>query len=331
MKIKKVLFMLDKFCKDLKTPKERYQLSNDISGNKLGYYYFLFKENRVATGKDQALINKFDKNGIPINRTYIDVTDKEYVYFPISIGQMGLSVFHTYLETKSEYDKSRFMKFVDWFYNNAEVSDEFGARWLTDVSLPQYQNKGPWASAFSQGRAINILLRGYQLTNEGKYADLAEKALISFTISAQKGGVTSFTKWGSFYEEYTSSVPTLVLNGKIFAMCGLYDFARIFPNNKLVRKLIQEGEQTLISILPEYNLGFWSRYNHCEADWHPKVDPATIQYQRLHITQLKLMYKITGHIIFKEYAEKFQKQDNLLNALRMYFLKYRSLKKMGRL
>ena len=55
----------------------------------LDYYYFVFNEDRVSKGKDQALIKKFDENGIPINKTYIDVTDKEYVYFPISIGQMG--------------------------------------------------------------------------------------------------------------------------------------------------------------------------------------------------------------------------------------------------
>ncbi len=46
---------------------------------------------------------------------------------------------------------------------------------------------------------------------------MAEKALISFTKSVEDGGVTSFTKWGPFYEEYTAEVPTLVLNGMIFS------------------------------------------------------------------------------------------------------------------
>ena len=329
--LKRKIFMLKKLWGDLNKPAKSYELAEDISSDRLEYYYFLFKEDRISQGKDQPLINKFDENGIPINKTYIDVSEKDFVYFPISIGQMGLSVFHTYLDTKFDNDKNRFMKFVDWFYDHAEISEEFGARWMTDVPLPQYKNKGPWASAFSQARGINILLRGYQLTGDKKYADMAEKALIPFTISSQKGGVTSFTEWGSFYEEYTSSEPTMVLNGMIFAMCGLLDFVRVFPENELAQKLFKDGIDCLTKVLPEYDLGFWSRYNLCKAVWHPKIDPSTINYQRLHVTQLNLLYRITHNKLFKDYADKFHKQDNLINKIRMYMLKYKSLKKMGRL
>ncbi len=328
---KKFLFMLKKFATDLKSPKVRYNISNDLHSNLLKYYYFVFEEERVSAGKDQALISKWDKNGIPINKTYIDVTEKNYVYFPISIGQMGLSVFHTFLKTGMESDKQRFLKFVDWFYQNAEISDDLGVRWLTDVPLPQYKNPGHWQSAFSQSRGISILLRGYQLTDNNKYAELAEKALIPFTKPVSEGGVTSFTKWGPFYEEYTAEVPTLVLNGMIFSLCGIYDFMRVFPENKLAKKIFNDGIATLKKILTEYDLGYWSRYNLCMADWYPEIDPATIGYQRLHITQLEMLYKLTGEVVFKEYAERFKEQDNLRNSLKMYGVKYTALKKIGRL
>ncbi|MBC8526539.1 MAG: hypothetical protein ISS28_02285 [Candidatus Cloacimonetes bacterium] len=323
--------MLKKFATDLKSPKVRYNISNDLHSNLLKYYYFVFEEERVSAGKDQALISKWDNNGIPLNKTYIDVKDKKYVYFPITIGQVGLAVFHTYLKTKSESDKQRFLKFVDWFYENSEITDNLGVRWLTDVSLPQYKNPGPWQSAFSQGRGISILLRGYQLTGNKKYAEMTEKALIPFTKPVSEGGVTSFTKWGPFYEEYTAEVPTLVLNGMIFSLCGVYDFARVFLENKLAKKIFDEGIQTLKNTLPEYDLGYWSRYNLCKADWYPEIDPATIGYQRLHITQLEMLYRLTNEEIFKKYAEIFKEQDNLLNAIRMYVEKYKSLKKLNRL
>lgn len=328
---KKSLFILKKFATDLKSPKVRYNISNDLHSNLLKYYYFIFEEERVSTGKDQALISKFDENGIPINKTYIDVTDKDYVYFPISIGQMGLAVFHTYLRTKSENDKNRFLKFVDWFYQNAETSDDLGVRWLTDVPLPQYKNPGPWQSAFAQSRGISILLRGYQLTGNKKYAEMAEKALIPFTKPVSEGGVTSFTKWGPFYEEYTAEVPTLVLNGMIFSLCGVYDFVRVFPENKLAGKIYENGIRTLKNILSEYDLGYWSRYNLCKAEWYPEIDPATIGYQRLHIIQLTMLFKLTGEKIFGEYVDKFRAQDNLTNIVRMYLNKYKSLKKLKRL
>ena len=323
--------MLNKIFIDIKAPKQAYKLNLDNGSGILKHYYFLFCEDRISRGKDQALINKFDENGIPINKTYIDVIDKDYVYFPISIGQMGLAVYHTWLQTGTQEDKQRFLKFVYWFEENAEITPELGVRWLTDVSLPQYKNPGPWQSAFSQSRGISILLRGYQLTGEKKYAELAEEALIPFTKPVSQGGVISFTKWGPFYEEYTAEVPTLVLNGMIFSLCGVYDFMRVFPENKLAEKIFSDGIQTLINILPEYNLGFWSKYNLCKANWYPEIDPSTIAYQRLHITQMRLMFKLTGEKIFKIFAEIFHKQDNIINALKMYFIKYKALKKIGRL
>lgn len=333
MNIRKKIFMLNKFITDLRSPKRHYKLADEMHSSELGEYYFLFEEKSVASGKNQKLIKRFDENGIPINKTYVDVEDKEYVYFPISIGQMGLSVYHTYLKTKNENDKIRFMKFVDWFADtkNYDYSEKLGVRWLTHVSLPQYKNPGPWQSAFSQSRAISILLRGYQLTNNKRYLDLSESGLICFNIHVSEGGVTSFTKHGPFYEEYTPSVPTLVLNGMIFALCGIYDFVRVDPKNLLAAKLFNDGIQTLENILPEYDLGYWSKYNLCNAEWYPEVDPATIGYQRLHINQLEMLYKLTGKSIFKKYAEIFSEHDNLFNAIKMYRVKFSALKTIGRI
>lgn len=333
MSLKKKIFMLNKLFVDLRSPKKHYDISDDLHSQELGYYYFVFREVLVASGKNQRLIKHFDKNGIPINKTYIDVANKDYVYFPISIGQMGLAIFHTYLDTQSEADKNRFLKFVDWFAdsNNYDYSDSLGIRWLTDVPLPQYKNPGPWQSAFSQSRGISILLRGYQITGNKEYAEIAEQAIKSFEIPVVKGGVASFTEFGPFYEEYTASVPTLVLNGMIFALCGVYDFIRVFPENKKARKIFDDGIITLENILPQYDMQFWSKYNLCKVDWYPSVDPATIGYQRLHVNQLEMLYKLTGKNLFSKYVEIFSKQDTLFNALKMYRIKFKALKKIGRL
>lgn len=330
--MKKVWFMFLKFLTDMRRLREKgYDLADDVNSGFLGYYYFLFDEGRVASGKDQKLISRFDENGIPINKTYVDIVDKDFVYFPISIGQMGLSVFHTYLKSKSEKDKLRFLKFAEWFVNNATISEELGAVWYTDVDLPAYQRKAPWQSAFSQSRGISILLRAYQDTGIPKFKEVATLALKPFTKSVKDGGVTITTPFGPFYEEYTSSEPTMVLNGKIFALCGIWDYHRLFPDNIECKLIWDEGVSTLISILPQFDLGYWSRYNICKADWYPEVDPATIGYQKLHITQFLLMYKITGQMIFKEYAELFKSQISLKNILKMYRVKSKALRKIGRL
>ncbi len=329
--LQKKIFMLKKLKTDFLRSRQVYPISQSIHDPTLGTYYFVFNESRVSAGKDQALIQRFDKDGIPLNRTYIDVHEQTDVYFPISIGQMGLSVFHTYLETRADNDRDRFMKFVRWFETHAEPDSRLGIRWMTAVPLPQYRNPGPWASAFSQSRAISILLRGYQLTGEKRLLGLAEKALIPFTFDVRDGGVTALTKWGPFYEEYPAEVPTLVLNGMIFSLCGLHDFVRVNPDHQLASELFQKGVQTVRDILPEFDMGFWSKYNLCKAEWYPEVDPATMGYQRLHATQLEMLAKLTGDTFFETAARRFRKQDQPINWARMFFIKYRALKKLKRI
>ena len=51
----------------------------------------------------------------------------------------------------------------------------------------------------------------------------------------------------------------------------------------------------------------------------------------LHVIQLELMYRLTGKEIFQKYSDKWKKYVTKKNILKMYKLKYRALKKMGRL
>jgi hypothetical protein len=330
-KLNKIFFMAGKFFEDLRRPRQAYRIAADLQSRELKHYYFLFEEKRIARGKDQRLISRFDENGIPLNKTYIDVQNQGHIYFPISIGQMGLAVWHSWLESGRETDLQRFLKFADWFVANAEESAELGVRWLTDVPLPAYGNPGPWQSAFAQARGISILLRAFQQTGNKTYLTTAEKALIPFTQPLSKGGVTSFTPSGPFYEEYPSDVPVLVLNGMIFSLLGIYDFVRAFPEKEAARTIFDAGMNTLEGLLPEFDLGYWSRYNLCHREGYPEIDPATIGYQRLHATQLELLHRLSGKPLFKHFAERFREQDKIVNILRMYRVKFRALKQIGRL
>lgn len=323
--------MFNKVLWDIRRGKNFYPIAEDISSKKLCEYYFIFDEGRVKRGKDQALISDFDQNGIPLNKTYIDVEGKELVYFPITIGQMGLAVYHTYLRTQNEQDLKRFLKFAEWYKINAEHEGTLGARWLTDIPLPAYKNPGPWQSAFAQSRGISILLRAYQVTKKQEYAELAERALISFKYSTSEGGVVSFTKWGPFFEECSALVPTLVFNGHIFSLFGVLDFHRAFPENELSKNLFESGFKTILNCLPDFDLGFWSRYNYCTAEFYPPIDPATLGYQRLHVLLLKVLNKIRTSEILVKYINRWENQIGFFNYLRSSRLKYSSLKWLNRI
>ncbi len=328
-KIQKTLFMLKKFWKDIHRDRQIYELADDIHSRELREYYFIMTEEQMLSGHSQQF--HFDSRGIPIIPTYIDVEEQKLIYYPISIGQYGLAIWHTYLQTGSKMDLNRFLKIADWFFENAIQDSKLGYYWLTNVPKPAYGINKPWKSAFSQARAINILLRAYQVTGRQDYQEMAEKALYPFLFSVKEGGIITYTDVGPFYEEYPAEVPVLVLNGMIFALCGVYDFLRAFPGHFLAEQIFEKGVRTLVDLLPQYDMGFWSKYSLCRADFHPEVDPATIGYHYLHIVQLQLMYRLTEKEIFQEYARKWEGYVNWRNILKMYQIKYQALKKMNRL
>jgi len=328
-KLQKIYFMAKKFKKDITRDRDIYTLASDIHSERLEEYYFIMTEEQMLSGHSQKY--SFDTEGIPIIPTYIDIDDKKLIYYPISIGQYGLAIWNTYLHSGSDNDLDRFIKIADWFYTNRIDDQKLGSYWLTDVGKPAYKIDKPWKSAFSQARAINILLRAWQISGDSKYRNIAEKALDSFLYSVKDGGITTFTKYGPFYEEYPAEVPTLVLNGMIFSICGIYDFVRTHKNHNIATEIFERGINTLKEIISEYDLGFWSKYSLCNASFHPQVDPSTIGYHYLHIVQLKFLHRLTGEAIFAEFSEKWNNYVRLKNILRMYTMKYNALRKMKRL
>ena len=328
-KIQKALFMARKFYKDITRDRQIYELASDLHNPELGEYYFIMTEAQMRAGHSQQY--HFDEQGIPIIPSYIDVAEPRMLYYPISIGQYGLAIWNTWLHNRNDADRRRFMSIADWFVKNAVLDERLGAYWLTDVEKPAYQIMRPWKSAFSQARAVNILMRAFQLTKDPRYDELAEQALLPFQYAVQDGGVTTYTKSGPFYEEYPADMPVLVLNGHIFALCGLYDFVRTHPQHSIARKLFDDGVNCLATALPHFDMGFWSKYSLCQADFHPPVDPSTIGYHCLHIVQLDLMHQLTGNKVFRHYADRWQSFLTKKNVLKMYLIKYRALKKMNRL
>ena len=323
---------------DFKRPRNLYPIPENIKSQNLDYYYFKFSEKELLDGTHQALLKTFDENGIPLNTAYIDVEEPNLHYYPISIGQFGLAVFHSYLETKAKEKKLHFLRIADWFCDNVTMDEKLGAYWLTDVPKPEYKVEKAWKSAFSQSRALSILLRAWQTDENDKYLDLCKKALIPFTFDISDGGVSANLKNGfPFYEEYVASEPTMVFDGHIFSMFGLYDFIRAVPANidskshNMAKSLFEYGIKSLIHFFPEYDMGFWLRFNLCKMPHYPKIDPCTIGYIRLVNLQLKILYEISENESLLGFHNKITGYDNFINIIKMYFIKYKALKTLNRL
>lgn len=321
--------MLRKLYRDIRRKKRIYALAPDVQSAELREYYFVMDEEMLRSGYSQNF--HFDEKGIPMIPTYIDVEERKLIYYPISIGQFGLAIFHTYLKTNSAEDRARFLQIADWFYDHRTSDERLGDHWLTDVPKPEYRIFDPWPSAFAQSRGISILLRGYQLTGEKKYRDTAARALKIFDISGADGGVTSFTEHGPMYEEYPAPFITAVLDGSFFSLFGLYDYVRAVEDNSQAKRLFETGIESLRGNLPRYDLNFWIKYNLCSEPFYPEVDPASIMYFRMINDQLRLLHRMSGEPFLLEIADKWQKYDRLSSIIRMYWLKYKALKKLNRL
>lgn len=328
-KIEKSLFMLKKLRKDLFRDRVIYELAPDVHGKELHEYYFVMDEARLRAGYSQNF--HFDERGIPMIPTYIDVEERKLIYYPISIGQFGLAVFHTWLRSGSDADRDRFLAIADWFMANRREDDRLGTHWLSDVPKPEYRIDGPWPSAFAQSRAISVLLRAFQMTGEPGYRDAAVGALAIFEVPAPEGGVTTFSRYGPIYEEYPAPFITAVLDGSYFSLFGLFDAVRAMPELEGARRLFDAGADALKAALPDYDLGFWIRYNLCAEPWYPQPDPATIMYFRMILTQMELLSRMSGDPFFAELADRWRRYDRPVNILRMYWLKYRALKGLNRL
>jgi len=260
---------------------------------KLGRYYLNFESKFYYP-------EKIDEEGIPLYK----LTDSPYFHHPIVICQYALGIFeHLYQSNfKDEKLKSDFMKQINWLDHNF-IDIGFGKGWNVGYDIPEYGLYQPWYLGLAQGEAASILTRAYLITNETKYLKLAEDAIRPFEKLVSDGGLLNYFNTFPVYEEYPSAKKTVgALCGYMFILFGFHDLM-LANKSELATGLFNRGVNALKSLLPFYDLGFWSRYYLFD---YPKEYVASYTYHSLHYEQLKSLYFITGDQIFLDYSIKWE-------------------------
>jgi D-glucuronyl C5-epimerase C-terminus. len=90
-----------------------------------------------------------------------------------------------------------------------------------------------------QGVVISTLIRGYRINGDQALLDLSKRATIVFSQDIEKGGVRTYEKGGTLYEEYPAYPLPRVLDGFLFSLLGLYDLA-IETGSPDIRRLFDE-------------------------------------------------------------------------------------------
>lgn len=206
---------------------------------------------------------------------------------------------------------SDFTKQVDYLLSTAKSDPDGGLYWTYPFENPYYKAPKEWYSAMTSGRILGVLTRAHYLTNNDKYLTAAKKVYRKMSKSSTNSGMTTYTKHNeAWFEEvsYPNSESFKVLNGHIFALSGLYDYA-CYVNDIFAKQLAYAGFNAVLSKLDYFDAGFISYY--CENMPGREKSYAELHgYHAIHVLQILYCYLITDNPLFLKKAMRFQLYEN---------------------
>ncbi len=285
---------------------------NDLAKyDKLDQYYMKFHAKAQYRGD-------FDEKGIPMLNYQGDIGIN---YNPIAVSQWSLGNYNLWKKNNTKENYINFIKGADWLNENLEINDYNIYVWQHHFNWVYKENLiNPWYSGLAQGQGLSVLCRAYSITNEKKYLNSIEKVYKSFLVDVENGGVTFKDSNGDIWiEEYImKNNPTHILNGFIWGLWGIYDYW-LMSKNKDVEKLFKKYIKTINNNISNYDISYWSLY---EISKLPIDMRASIFYHKLHIVQLKILFKMTNNLIFESTAKKWSKYlNNKINLIRATSMK----------
>ncbi|HEY1265023.1 MAG TPA: D-glucuronyl C5-epimerase family protein [Terriglobales bacterium] len=261
--------------------------------NELGEYYMPFFQKADYADLDAA--------GIPL-LDYRGATGRQYN--PIAIAQWGLGNYNLYRQTGDEARKKKYLSAAVWLCTHLQRNSAGLPVWHHHFDW-EYRTRlrAPWYSGLAQGQGISLLVRAARDTGEAGYLEAARGAFMSLLKSVDQGGVSYTDHAGNvWFEEYIVSPPTHILNGFIWAAWGVHDYF-LATGEASASDLFQRAVKTVRDNLSNYDTGFWSLYEQSGTRL-PML--ASSFYHRLHIVQLKIMYRLTREEAFAGCAARWE-------------------------
>lgn len=243
-----------------------------------------------------------DDPDILVPKYHVDTGEE--IYFSIGIFQYGLAAYDLYLKSGEDTYKKKLLACADWAIENQQ--DDGG--WVTFA----YENPEHPYSSMAQGEGISMLIRAHIVTGDERYMSAVRKAKEFMLKPISDGGATDYKDDDVYLYECTQD--PLILNGWIFSLWGLYDYSKYIEDDR-VKVVLNSTLKSLKKKLPEFDIGYWSKYEDGKRICSPF-------YHKLHIAQLRAMYDLFGDEIYKEYADKWEKyQNRWLNRKRAFIKK----------
>jgi heparosan-N-sulfate-glucuronate 5-epimerase len=243
----------------------------------------------------------FDPDGIPLLDYRGDIGRQ---YNPIAIAQYGLARFNAWAAGGTSADRAAWIVAANWLERGMRPNGHGVRVWMHDFDWPYRQRlEAPWYSGLAQGSGLSLLVRAARTTGDARYAIAAHLAFEPLHLDAADGGVlVTDASEDTWIEEYIVDPPTHILNGFIWSLWGVYDYAR-WSGRSDAFHIWESCVATLAKRLEDFDTGWWSLY---EARDGSREMLASRYYHTLHITQLRVMYRLTGIDAFSVCADRFQ-------------------------
>lgn len=166
-----------------------------------------------------------------------------------------------------------------------------------------------WHNAMAQGHALSFLARVFDATRDQRFLAAAHRALALFDVPASDGGILNRLFGVDWFEEFpvTQSNGTFVLNGFLYALIGLHDFA---AHSQRSQELFWHGTSSLRTLLPLFDCGIRSTYDlrHIPLGSRPNI--ARWDYHALHVVLLQWMHRQTNETLLKQTAKRWADYAN---------------------
>lgn len=227
--------------------------------------------------------------------------EKSIQYNPVTIAQYALANYEQYLLTQEDKYKTTFLTQAEYLRNNFDVIDEDMVGFPYHFPMASYGLEPVWYSGMAQGQVISVLARAYLLTHDETILLLIEKVNNFMLYPVSEGGTLTYTPEGNVWiEEYPSKEPSLVLNGFVLSVLGIYDYTRLFPEDSEVYQIYSSLLKSLKESLKYYDTGSWLKYGRLKGNLVSRP------YMKFQVRQMKQLFAVTNDSYFDSIATKWE-------------------------
>lgn len=265
-------------------------------GNVLGLYYQDFSAAIALVESGYHGVR--DDRGIPLVR----YGRQGFHYNPITAAQYGLAN----LDAVMLGDDSRRTlaeEILEWLVGTLERQAGGAGLWrmpFRDLKYP-WLDRG-WVSALALGQGISALLRGHELFGRQEYLVAAGQAYEGLHAGLVSPPLVREESGGAiWYEEYPADPPLHVLNGHIYALLGVLDWARV-TGDPQARRRWEAAVSAVRSSLASFDTGYWSLY-----DLRFRELSSLHYHKNIHLPQLEILGILSGDPCFDEVARRWRR------------------------